>query len=74
MKLYHVQFDCGDYYCDGMHTVGIFDDKTLAENAIPEYKAKSTEGLDPGYARIHIAHWDFKVSERELNAVESYGE
>jgi hypothetical protein len=74
MMIYHVQFECGDYYCDGMHTVGIFDEKTLAEKAISEYREKVAEGFSESYARSYLASCSFKVIERELNTVESYGE
>lgn len=42
MNLYHVQYDCGDFYCDGMHTVGIFANNELATAAIDEFKSGGT--------------------------------
>lgn len=61
MKLFHVQYSCLDYYCDEMHTVGIYSTVLLAEKGIIEHVK-----ANPQYR----AHYEYKVKVRELDSTE----
>lgn len=33
MKLWMMQYDCGDYYCEGVHPYGVYESEELASEA-----------------------------------------
>lgn len=70
MKVYHVQFDCGDYYCDSMHTIGIFDSREKAQAGVEQYKRETLNV----FSQRFIDGWGINIAEREINEVLGYGE
>ncbi len=51
MEVWIVQFDCGDYYCEGKHLAGVFDSKERAD----EFRVRENPG-------IHGYNWTFAVT------------
>lgn len=62
MKVYLLQMDCGDYYCDGEHPAGVFSSRERAEAALVEALALTPEDHD---YRLYEAG---TVREMELDA------
>lgn len=53
MELWVAQGDCGDYYCDGEHLLGVFTSKPFADLIVEEWIAgKNTR--DGGSFEIEI--------------------
>ena len=38
MTLWIAVYDCGDYYCDGMHNLGVYDSEGKALSRIEAFK------------------------------------
>jgi hypothetical protein len=66
VNLYHVQYDCGDYYCDSMHTLGIFANEELAKEGIEKFK----EELSVSQTLVFV----YRTTVRVLDEVEEIGE
>lgn len=73
MRLFHVQFDCGDYYCDEMHSVGIFSTQKKADDSIPEFISRVRQELGERVGGYY-ARYVYKVVPRTLDEIEGYGE
>jgi hypothetical protein len=43
--LYTLTYDCGDYYCDSMHLVGVFESQIAAETAQTTFREQYPEKL-----------------------------
>jgi hypothetical protein len=73
MEIFHVQYDCGDYYCDSMHTVGIFSTREKADASIAEYISQVRNALGDRMGDYYAAYI-YKVTPRVLDGIEQYGE
>jgi len=38
-SVWMVQYDCGDYYCEGVHPLGVFSTEALADGAVTHWMA-----------------------------------
>ena len=65
--LHTLTYDCGDYYCDSMHLMGVFESQEEAERVRDTFKADPTKyfPVDP----IYPNGWQFAVGPIELGKV-----
>ena len=66
-RLWVAQGDCGDYYCDGEHLLGVFTTPEGAQAAADRYSAMAFNGVGRGWTAKIAAYtldeqdeWMFK--------------
>jgi hypothetical protein len=67
---YSLTFDCGDYYCDGMHLVGIFDTEETAAQVRDMFKANAAEWFPALKSRgDEPQKWEYSIAPFTLGKV-----
>ena len=66
MTVFLILMDCGDYYCEGQHTAGVYTTRPLAEAAL-EKALTLTRTSSPG-GKAYQRYFDGQIDEMALDA------
>lgn len=67
MKLWTLTYDCGDYYCDGEHLVGVFESQEAAQDGQQRF-LKGRQDMNPG-RHNYATGYEYAIAEIELGKV-----
>lgn len=55
-EVWLLQYDCGDYYCDGDHVLGVFTTRQKAMDGETDHREKTTRS-DKHLFEYRISEW-----------------